>query len=560
MSRSSPRAHPAEHEGRQRLARLMAARLVLSLAVFGLALVVVGAGHEGAEEAESGLYGTLAAAFLSTLLFAAALPFVSQLRRYAALQLVLDIAIVTSVVLFSGAGRSIFTFLYLPIAVYGGMLFDRRGGYGAAAASSLCYGAVLLWAPSGLATLATWDAPELRFSLWGVHTGALLLVALLSSTLARDLRLAGERLDASRHDLEELQSLHERTIECLTSGLLTLDAQRCITSFNPEAERITGWLMRDALGRSLDQVIPGGERLIATLREPNQRARTRLEFRRPDGGRGHLGVAVSKLRGNTRESGRVVIFQDVTEVVRMEHELVRSERLAGVGQLAADLAHEVRNPLAAISGCIELLRDPAAHAADNGRLMDIVLREVTRLDALIADFLRYARPAPPRLESVPVRALVAEIAELARASREGLRLHVDVPEGVCARADAGQLRQVLWNLVRNAEQAIELDGEVRIRALLAPAPQALSGEDRSVRTGDAGQVTITVSDTGGGIAPEALARIFDPFFTTKIGGSGLGLATVHRIVESHGGAIEVTSQIGEGTSFRLVLPAAEAAA
>jgi two-component system sensor histidine kinase PilS (NtrC family) len=537
----------------------MAARLALAVAVFGLALVFVGAGNEGAEELESGLYGTLAASFLSALLFAAALPFVQQLRRYAALQLAIDVAIVTSLVLFSGAERSIFSFLYLPIAVYGGMLFDRRGGYGAAVASSLGYGAVLSLAPHGPEPLGSFGAPEVKFALWGVHTGALLLVALLASTLARDLRETGERLDASRQDLEDLQSLHERTIACLTSGLLTLDARGRISSFNPEAERITGWSAGDALGEALERVIPGAGALLLAP-GASARVRKRLAFRRRDGRPGHLGVAVSPLRGPAGESGHVVIFQDVTEVVRMEQELVRSERLAGVGQLAADIAHEVRNPLAAISGCIEMLRHAAAApSGENARLMEIVLREVSRLDGLIGDFLRYARPAPPKLEDVAVRPILEEIAQLARAAREGVRIRVDAPPALRVHADASQLRQVLWNLVRNAQQAVGDDGEVRLEAAREAAPQGAAAAGRNSRAGDAGQVTITVSDNGDGIAPEALERIFDPFFTTKAGGSGLGLATVHRIVESHGGSIEVTSRPGEGAAFRVRLAAGGAA-
>jgi two-component system sensor histidine kinase PilS (NtrC family) len=255
-----------------------------------------------------------------------------------------------------------------------------------------------------------------------------------------------------------------------------------------------------------------------------------------------------------------VIFQDVTAVVRMEHELRRRERLAGVGELAASIAHEIRNPLAAISGSVELLRGGGAEP-DRERLMDIVLREIGRLDALIRDFLQFARPAPPKLAPVALPALLEEVAQmLATAVPPGARLEVEADPSACALADATQLRQVLWNLARNACEALDGAGLIRLAAArVANAPQGFGADDRK-RPREGAAVEIVVEDTGRGIPLADLERIFDPFYTTKPDGTGLGLPTVHRIVESHGGALQVESQPGVGTRFRVRLPAAEASA
>jgi two-component system sensor histidine kinase PilS (NtrC family) len=264
-------------------------------------------------------------------------------------------------------------------------------------------------------------------------------------------------------------------------------------------------------------------------------------------------------------AGHVVIFQDVSAVVEMERRLRRTEKLAAVGELAAAIAHEVRNPLAAISGSIQLL-DAAAtqdvRDGEPGRLMAIVLRETERLNRLISDFLQYARPAALRLESVAVAPLVAETLEmLAAGEGKEIRASARIDPELRVRADPAQLRQLLWNLFLNAAQAMEGRGELRVEAEVqkAPAAQDEFGEIRTASRGEgASGVEISVSDSGVGIDPEVLDRIFDPFFTTKAAGTGLGLATVHRIAEAHGGQISVESSRGAGAIFRIWLPGAEA--
>ena len=534
---------PGVEPGRDQLLRFMGARLLLALLVLGVALTLVGV-RDGSEAEERGLYGTMVATFLASLVYVAVLPRVRRLARFGALQLATDVALLTSIVYFSGGKDSIFTFLHVLLIVYAARLFGRSGAYLTTAVASLAYGGMLLGVEQGLLPRLG-DGPTSPtpwFTLWGLYSGAWLLVALLSSTLSRELHSAGRELDRRRTALERLQHHHERTIESLTSGLLTASRLGRVTSLNQEGERITGMMPGQALGLDLEEVLPGVRRCVidASGCSPG-RMRARMEFIHPGGERLHLGVAASVLRDVGGEpSGHVVIFQDVSDVVRMEADLRRSERLAAVGELSAGMAHEVRNPLAAISGSIQMLRAGLGAGevdTEGRRLMDIVVRETDRVDALITEFLRFARPAPPKLVPVELASLVAEVLEVfAGELPEAVTLECDVPVGIRAHADADHLRQLLWNLLLNGAQAIPAAGRLGVSARLVVAPQEQAWGDRNApQAANMRWVEVCVADSGGGIPPEVLERIFEPFFTTRQSGSGLGLATVHRIVEDRPG-------------------------
>jgi two-component system sensor histidine kinase PilS (NtrC family) len=291
-----------------------------------------------------------------------------------------------------------------------------------------------------------------------------------------------------------------------------------------------------------------------------------MPFRDRSGQDRRLGLSGSILRSaNGEPDGHVVIFQDVSDVVRMEAELRRSERLAATGQLAANMAHEIRNPLAAISGSLEMLRDagaPGIDAPQRQRLFEIALREVERLDHLIGDFLAYARPAAAEPTPLAVGPIVEDVVKMFEASRPpGVQLAMAVPTDCTVRADSRQLRQALWNLVLNAAQAMPHGGEIRISARrLEEPPQGVDPQRRNARDEEVRCVEISIADSGVGIASDVLERVFEPFFTTKRAGSGLGLPTVHRIVENHGGSLTLESRRGEGTIVRVRLPDAGGAA
>jgi two-component system sensor histidine kinase PilS (NtrC family) len=563
---ADPGRAPARLE--RRLVVLLGARLGLALVSLAVAFALDASGERLALADRPGPYGTVAFAFLATVCTGLVLHRIRAIARFAALNVGMDLAIVSALVQLSGGTDSVFTFLYVLVAVYGAILFERRGAIACAGAAAAVYGAVLAaghqgWMEPNPAGFAL-PVREL-VTLWLVHAGAVGLAAGLGGFLAAEQRRTGAALRERTSDLRRLRDLHQRTVESLMSGLLTTDAEGCITSFNPEAERITGFDVREALGRPADEVVPGlGALLEAREEGGGARTRLRIPYRSRRGQELHLGVGAYLLRGSeTEAAGHVVIFQDVSAVVEMERELRRSERLAAVGQLSASIAHEIRNPLAAISGSVQVLQrslPEATAAAPARRLMEIVVREADRLNHLITDFLLYARPGPLRLEPVAVEEVVDAVAAMFESVRpEGVRLEVEVEPGLRAAADPGQLRQVLWNLVLNASQAMPRGGRLSLGARAEADPQGGPPDRRREARAKSAWVEITVSDEGTGIAPEVVDRIFDPFFTTKRGGSGLGLATVHRIVESHGGSIRVESGVGRGTAMRVRLPRAEAA-
>ena len=547
---------------RPRLVRLLAGRLALALVILGGALTVtVERARDGLTEPERGLYTTVVIAFVTTIVCAAVQHRMRRLRAFAASQLVFDVVMVSALVRFTGGTDSFFAFLYVPITVYAALLFGRQGAYAAAGLGAIGYAATLAIDPSAAAA-----HPE-PLALWGINAAALLLVALLASALSHERDRVGHALAEKVRDLQSLRRLHERTVASLTSGLLTTDRAGTITSFNPEAERITGAPAADVIGQTLDAVIPGASDRVLESVKATERGRVRLRFRNRRGQELHLGLAGSVLRDAVdAPGGFVVIFQDVTKVVEMEAALRRHERLAGVGQLAADLAHEIRNPLAAISGSIQILEESAsgAEADESRRLMGIVVRETDRLNGLITDFLHYARPAPAKPEPVAIAKVLGDMCQIFETVRPAaVELAMEAPPSLRVLVDDRQLRQLLWNLFLNAVQAMPAGGSLRIDADAAPAQEpglggrSMHAEGRAEDAEGARFAEIRVTDTGTGIPEAVLERIFDPFFTTKEEGSGLGLATVHRIVEGNGGHVSVESAVGRGTCVRVRLPIAE---
>lgn len=562
---------PLSRSARWRAEWLLLARLVLTGASFAIGVGLEIPGSEVSESGRDGLFWTCALAFGATAISAAMLRRVRELHRFAAVQIALDVAIVTALVHFTGGPESLFVFFYVLVTVYGALLFERWGALGAATLSAISYAGVLIVADVSVG--ATGQIAWLPLgAVWGVQAGALFVVGALASVLSRELRRTGQALDQQTEDFNRLRNLHERTVESIMSGLLTTDRNGRITYFNPEAEQITGMKGSEAVGRFVDSVIPGAEKLILEPRGRSEESRrTRMEFQDRAGSERHLGLAGSILWDEDgSQAGHVLIFQDVTEVVAMERQLRQSERLAAVGEMSANMAHEIRNPLAAISGSVQVLR--AGLSADEAeperdRLMQIVVRETDRLSDLIQDFLHYARPRPPNCQPVQLDALTEDVASLIRSSLpENVSLDLHLTPDSFVLADPGQTEQVLWNLCLNAVQAMPEGGELRLEVDVTPAEPAQAGNSARRKgsqegSGESGRepawVQLVVIDNGVGIPFEIQENIFEPFFTTKKEGSGLGLSTVHRFVESHGGRLQVSSEEGRGTSFRIFLPGTE---
>lgn len=547
------------------VARLMGMRLVLTAAVFFTAIVLNSI--NGSTEIERGLFGALAVAFFSAACLGITAKVPALRERLLWAQIPIDMGIVTSLVHFSGGSDSIFIFLYALVPVHAATVLGTRGAFIAFGGGSLSYGALLLCYHLGLVDslgITTSGTARAMLISWLLQTGLQLFVTTLASGLSRDVQDTGAELVQRTEDLDQLRGLHERTVASLMSGLLTTDLAGNITSFNAEAEKITGWDAEEAVGRPLDRVVPGTQDRVMESSRGRRDERARVIFETREGETLHLGIAGSVLRGTSgKPRGYVMIFQDITSVVGMEDELRRQERMAAVGALAAGLAHEIRNPLAAISGSVQMLEEERwsgeKEEGDEGsQLMTIVVREADRLSRLIEDFLNFARPAPVKLEKVCLAEMTNEVLALLEPTRpENISFDTDLQPQLLVWADSSQLRQVLWNLVLNACQAMPDGGNLSISTGVS---KEFSLIDRNSEGGEVPIVKharLCVEDTGVGIEPDVLDKIFDPFFTNKPNGSGLGLATAHRLLEAMGGVMKVVSRLGEGTEMSVMLPLVE---
>ena len=509
-------------------------RLVLVTALLGgTAAANWGAGREMGVLLRP-LYVLVGVTYVASLGFAVLLRLGEGLRPLAYAQMVLDVGIAAVMVAKTGYSESVFVFLFSLSIVSGSILLYSRGTVVAAALAVPTYVAVVLGFepphPSRLTTLF-------------VHGLAFLATAALSAYLAEQLRRTGERLEAREVDLATITALHEAIVQSVASGLLTLDAGGRVTFLNRAGEEITGLAFREVVGQP-------AARWFQAFQGSGGRDET--DFVNTRGEKLRLGYSLFSLRGHgTEDIGTAVIFQDLTELRAMEDAVQRSERLADLGRLSAGLAHELRNPLASMSGCIELLRTSASLGQEDRRLMDIVLREATRLDDLVTRFLQFARPAPVRRRPADVAAMAAETLEVFANDPAAVRVRLErqlVPTPL--ECDPDQLRQLLWNLLANAAQAVaSREGDAA-----DPAGRQAAGRIRVTCAPEEGGARITVEDDGPGIAPADLPRIFVPFFTTKALGTGLGLATVQRIVDGHGGVVAVESVPGQGTVFTVRLP------
>lgn len=460
-----------------------------------------------------------------------------------------DLVVTSMLVYVTGGAQSPYTFLYALSVVGAGALSYRRGAAVVTGASLLAMTTVslLAWVRAIDLPLSVqahpWDqSPVELIRTLGINFVALIGVGALSFIFGDQLERGAETLATTRKAAADLLTLHQDIIRSLSSGLITIAKDGTVLTANQSAAEILRRPVELLIGQSIDTLMPG---LIAQLAGSGELRRADLAV--DTGGlQLTIGVTVSPLR-DVRDQvlGRVVSFQDLTELRRLEGHARRSERLATVGRLAAGVAHEIRNPLASISGSIELLRQAPQASDEDRQLMTIVHREIQRLNVLIGDLLDYANPRPRQPVDFDLGIVIDETLQVAKGDQAFVEVEVtsEIDRPLPIHADPAKLRQVIWNLLRNAAHAAAAGGKhVRVEARVA-----------------AESTTISVTDDGHGIRPDQIAQIFDPFFTTKTKGTGLGLAMCHAMISEHGGRIDVESEVGKGTTMLVRIPRAGAA-
>lgn len=504
--------------------------------------------------------------YLASAIYAVALRLASSeaaLITLTLVQLFGDTLLAASLVVVTGGTDSVFSFFFSLTIVNASILLFRRGALLVATSASVLFLLIAL-AEMNVIPLADLFPPDLTgLSLFGagqvrdaqklvssrvynvvVNVVAFYGIAVLASYLSEQLRRSDIQHQETRTDLEDLRMLHHNIVSSIMSALVTTTRDGKISFFNPVAEQITGYKERELLGSDINALFPDLRHILSNEdKRGTLTTETTVQVLR--GRTVYLQWFVSPLRdGQGNHVGQVLIFQDVSRLKDMEAQIKRAEQLAGIGRLAAGIAHEIRNPLAAISGSVQMLAQEGMDKDTRQRLMDIVLRETDHLNMWISDFLEFARPRRMEMLRVRLPQAVSDLLEVFRHDPTAAGVQVSlVVEGTAGviEGDAARLRQVLWNLLKNAAQAMPGGGELTVRI-------------GRVLRGGVPYVAIAVEDTGAGIPSGELDRIFEPFYTTKERGTGLGLATSFRIVQDHHGTIEVSSRVRAGTTFRVYLP------
>ena len=528
----------------RRLTYVMLVRVILFTLILGGTVAVNLAW--GTPEELGGPYVTFLFVFIAVIYvlnigYAVVLRLWARPLALAVIQLLGDL--VTSAILVHGTGgaESAFVLFFMLTPIAAAVLLDRKAAMLTAAVSVVIF---VLVALLGFTQVVPPFPGQVRLP-WAVTPGglgrsllingsAMIAVAVLAGYLAEQLRHAAEQVEVQQAHIDDLATLNVDIIRCLESGLITVGDGGRVLSINRAAGEILGLPHSQASGRPLVHLCPE----LAELAQQSEVRRTEVWVEHTSRSQ-LLGVSVSPLTDHlNRVRGRIINFQDLTGVRQMEAVVQRSEHLASLGRMAAAIAHEIRNPLASISGSLELLSAEDELDPDNHKLMEIALREIERLDSLITSFLEYARPRPPDLKRLDLgREIVAITESISLPGPEAPKVAVaEVERDVWVDADRDQLKAILWNLVRNAAEAGERE-VVTVRIL---------ADDRNA--------ALSVADRGAGIPPGRLPHIFEPFFTSKERGTGLGLAMAHRMVQEHGGSISVESEEGQGSTFTITLP------
>ena len=501
-------------------------------------------------------YFLIAAVYVLTFTYLVVFKYVKNLAKFAYFQILLDTVFITAIIYTTGGIESMFSLLYLLNIISGGIILYRRGGVMVASLSTILYGALLDFSYYGFISPMGADSSygfayqsgDIFYRIL-VNGAAFYLMAFLSSFLSEQTRKSQTELKARQKDIANLEILNENIIQSITSGLVALDENERIIVFNRGAETLFNMDSKDAIQKNIHEVIPF---MQPYLNSNNSNKIDQLSYSSNNGRRLDLLLNVSPLADQDgSRKGEILFFQDTTRMKEMEREVKRMEDLAMLGEMAAGIAHEIRNPLASISGSIQVLNDSLSRedALINERLMDIISREISRLNHMVNDFLQFARPQNSEIERFDLNQLITDtllIFQNSQSWSSQLRVEKEFSTPLEIASDPRQLKQVLWNIFLNASEVMPKGGVIRV------STDKIDHADRSGTTPES--VRIRVEDNGPGISPKVVKDMFEPFSTTKKGGSGLGLAIVKRIVEGLEGEVSGENLAQGGALITIILP------
>ncbi len=470
-------------------------------------------------------------------------------------QALFDLLLVTAVVHVTNGTSSPFAALYILVIATSSLLVPASGGLLVAGLGLVMYFAdVAVFLHTPLDEVGVW-----------LQLSVIAVVALGIRYLSVRVRESGEGKDLLVAALQQTRLQAEDILHNIRSGIVTVDVDGRLMFANPMSEHLLGIALIQHMGEPiLDSIATVAPELSQAMRSTVE---SKIRTTRGEAvvstvsKRFPVGVTTTYTEHDDVGTGRTAtaIFQDISDQKRIDALRLRAERLEGIAELSASLAHEIKNPLASIRSSVEQISRMPAVSDDQKTLTTLVMRESDRLSRLLSEFLDFARVRKSRTQPVDLAMVARGAAGLAAAhpDREAsVRVTCVVPDGDPIRIDGDEdlLHRALFNLALNAVQASPPDGEVRIEVAggsLDPLPVGAAFDDDTV--------SLRVSDAGPGIPAEIRDRMFDPFFTTKPNGSGLGLAVVHRAIEAHRGLVFVDSG-ARGTRFTVILPRTQRAA
>jgi len=495
------------------------------------------------------------ATYLFSILSLAALRISALVVNYLGYaQIIWEALFVSILVVLTGGISSTYSFFFNLAIINASFLFGRREAFYTAGFCGIIYGLIIDLHYYGrlerfglLRESGEIYGSNQVLSLITTNLLAFILTAILTGYLAARASKSESALKEKEIDYEELERLNSLIVATLDSGLVTVNSQGRIRVFNRYAAELTGIKQKTAYGKELLEIFP--ELDLADLTSSSKQ-RQEVFYINSNGAKVILSFKHAPLLDkNSNSVGAVVEFKDMTAIRNMEANLLKANRLAAIGELSARIAHEIRNPLASISGSVQLLAGSGSIPETDAKLLEIVMRETSRLDNMLNEFLLYARPLPPNKSWFYLNRLIDDQVTILKGDVRfsSIVIHKNFADQLDIFADRDQIQQVLWNLLLNAAEAMPAGGEIFIDcAWMVPVTNTQSDAENFLH--------LSIKDTGSGISTDESKLVFEPFFTTKPGGSGLGLATVYRILEAHNASILLDSDQGTGTTFSIIIP------
>jgi len=538
----------------QRLKMLIACRIVI-LTVFFLVAFFMGTIIPAIYVSSAILYSIYAIVvvmFIFSLFYTLLLRNAKYFLFNIYFQLAVDIVLITFLVYVTGSIGSNYSVLYSLVVIYSAIFLGRRGALIVASVAGVAYGLIIDFEyfkiiPTVYTTGRdnTVDANDAIVRI-AVHILSFYVLAFLASFVVEQEKRTRTLLEERESAFKQLDLLFRSIIESVDTGVMTTTFQGRIKTFNRAAEKITGFPLKSVENRNIQDVFPDFSIFIHSDDQHQIRRRREVNIISGNGEQVILGCSVSPLKDrHETQIGFIIIFQDLTEIKRMEEKLEKSKKLALIGEMAAGLAHEMRNPLASITGSIQLLGQNTKLEETDRRLMQIIMRGKEQLDLFVRDFLLLSRPVPEIREAISLKHVTDEVLENIKMTKEwstDINVSQSFDGFMNAYANKEQVRQIIQNLILNAIQAIDGAGNLKL-------------EIQDVKLDDHKDYAVfKVTDDGSGIEEKDLPNVFEPFFTNKERGTGLGLAIVSRLVDGYGGKIKIESKVNQGTTVTVWLP------